>query len=85
MTNDERARELADHCRYCDRLDNPHPALKCAQDREDNIREIALALDEAEKRGMEALLERPEIRFGMCNECAKYLTEAVRHSKLKNA
>ena len=54
MTNEQRARELADHCRYCDRLQNPHPALKCAQDHENNIKEIAHALDEAEARGAQS-------------------------------
>ena len=47
---EKKARELADHCRYCGK-----EGLKCQADFERQIEEIALALREAEERGMHLL------------------------------
>ena len=44
---DKKARELADHCRYCGM---PDYRPKCKQDYEDSVRDIAAALREAEAK-----------------------------------
>lgn len=47
MTNEERARELADHCRYCGM---PDYRFRCIRDFEQSVADIAAALDEKDAR-----------------------------------
>lgn len=63
--HEARARELADHCRYCER---PDYRPKCQADFEHQIAEIAAALADAEARGAEDFVTKHHLWEKKCRD-----------------